>query len=103
MNRESNLLYHFVAFVTVAIWGTTFVWTKLLIQNGLSPAQIFTIRFLIAYVMLLRTDDGGIGRYRRFSVFPHRKRGNVIYYGHQHLAHRLLMPALRYAIACRRV
>ena len=53
MNRESNLLYHFVAFVTVAIWGTTFVWTKLLIQNGLSPAQIFTIRFLIAYVMLL--------------------------------------------------
>lgn len=53
MNRENNLLYHLVAFVTVAIWGTTFVWTKLLIQNGLSPAQIFTIRFLIAYIMLL--------------------------------------------------
>ncbi|MBO4786166.1 MAG: DMT family transporter [Prevotella sp.] len=53
MNRENNLLYHLVAFVTVAIWGTTFVWTKLLIQNGLSPAQIFTIRFIIAYVMLL--------------------------------------------------
>lgn len=37
----------------MAIWGTTFVWTKLLIINGLSPAQIFTLRFVIAYVLLL--------------------------------------------------
>ena len=42
-----------MAFLTVAIWGTTFVWTKLLIINGLSPAQIFTLRFVIAYVLLL--------------------------------------------------
>ena len=46
-------IYHLVAFLTVAIWGTTFVWTKLLIINGLSPAQIFTLRFVIAYVLLL--------------------------------------------------
>ena len=44
--------YHIVAFLTVALWGTTFVWTKLLIINGLSPAQIFTLRFIIAYVLL---------------------------------------------------
>ena len=44
--------YHIVAFLTVAVWGTTFVWTKLLIINGLSPAQIFTLRFIIAYVLL---------------------------------------------------
>ena len=36
----------------MAVWGTTFVWTKLLIINGLSPAQIFTLRFIIAYVLL---------------------------------------------------
>ena len=47
------LLYHLVAFVTVAIWGSTFVFTKLLLQSGLSPAQIFTLRFIIAYVLLL--------------------------------------------------
>lgn len=41
-----------MAFLTVAVWGTTFVWTKLLIINGLSPAQIFTLRFIIAYVLL---------------------------------------------------
>lgn len=45
--------YHIVAFLTVAIWGTTFVWTKLLINNGLSPAQIFTLRFVLAYVLML--------------------------------------------------
>ena len=45
--------YHLVAFVTVAIWGSTFVFTKLLLQSGLSPAQIFTLRFIIAYLLLL--------------------------------------------------
>lgn len=42
-----------MAFVTVAIWGSTFVFTKMLLINGLSPAQIFTLRFIIAYVLLL--------------------------------------------------
>ena len=37
----------------VAIWGSTFVFTKLLLLAGLSPAQIFTLRFIIAYVLLL--------------------------------------------------
>ncbi|RUL59348.1 DMT family transporter [Prevotella koreensis] len=53
MKRENTMLYHLVAFLTIAVWGTTFVWTKLLIQNGLSPVNIFTIRFLMAYVLLL--------------------------------------------------
>lgn len=53
MTRNSNLFYHLVAFVTVAIWGTTFVSTKVLMLNGLSPAQIFTLRFSIAYVLML--------------------------------------------------
>lgn len=52
-SRNNNLGYHLVAFLTVAIWGSTFVFTKMLLQNGLSPAQIFTLRFIIAYVLLL--------------------------------------------------
>ena len=44
---ENRLYYHIVAFVVVAIWGSTFVFTKLLLQSGLTPAQI------IAYVLLL--------------------------------------------------
>ena len=52
-SRSNNLGYHLVAFVTVAIWGSTFVFTKMLLQSGLSPAQIFTLRFIIAYILLL--------------------------------------------------
>ena len=50
---ENRLYVHLVAFVVVAIWGSTFVFTKLLLQSGLTPAQIFTLRFIIAYVLLL--------------------------------------------------
>lgn len=53
MARNNTWTYHLVAFATVAIWGCTFVSTKVLMLNGLSPAQIFTLRFLIAYVMML--------------------------------------------------
>lgn len=61
MNQESGIvsgyerrvLYHAVAFLVVAIWGSTFVFTKLLLLGGFSPAQIFTLRFIIAYAMLL--------------------------------------------------
>ena len=47
------ILYHLIAFLVVAIWGTTFVFTKLLLMAGLTAAQIFVLRFIIAYVMLL--------------------------------------------------
>jgi drug/metabolite transporter (DMT)-like permease len=50
MNR---LLYHVVAFLVVAIWGTTFVCTKLLLMAGLTAAQIFVLRFVVAYMLLL--------------------------------------------------
>lgn len=50
---DNRLLYHIVAFLVVAIWGSTFVFTKLLLLSGLTPAQIFTLRFIIAYVLLL--------------------------------------------------
>ena len=53
MSTNSHIFYHLVAFITVAIWGTTFVSTKVLMLNGLSPAQIFTLRFCIAYVLML--------------------------------------------------
>ena len=52
LTNSSNWIYHLIAFVVVVIWGSTFVFTKLLLQEGLSPAQIFTLRFIIAYVLL---------------------------------------------------
>ena len=53
MMIKQHILYHAVVFLVVAIWGSTFVFTKLLLLGGFTPAQIFTLRFIIAYVMLL--------------------------------------------------
>jgi len=50
MNR---FFYHLVVFLVVAIWGTTFVFTKLLLNAGLTAAQIFVLRFVVAYILLL--------------------------------------------------
>ena len=48
-----RFLPHFIAFIVVAIWGVTFVCTKLLLLGGLTAAQIFVLRFVIAYLLLL--------------------------------------------------
>lgn len=45
-----NYTYHLIAVVTVGIWGLTFISTKVLIGHGLSPQEIFLLRFLIAYL-----------------------------------------------------
>lgn len=46
-------LYHILAIATSAIWGTTFISSKLLLQEGLSPAAIMMLRFVVAYVLML--------------------------------------------------
>ena len=43
------MINHFLALLTVTIWGATFVSTKILINNGLSPNEIFFYRCLRAY------------------------------------------------------
>ena len=62
------MLYHLVAFLTIVVWGSTFVFTKMLLQAGLSAAQIFTLRFLIAYVLLM-SSQLLMGRISRSSLF----------------------------------
>ncbi|MBR6560029.1 MAG: DMT family transporter, partial [Alistipes sp.] len=44
---------HILAILTSAIWGTTFISSKLLLQEGLSPAAIMILRFVLAYVLML--------------------------------------------------
>lgn len=50
MNQK--LLWHLLAVGVVAVWGTTFVNTKILYNSGLTPSEIFFLRFLIAYVAI---------------------------------------------------
>lgn len=46
-------IYHILAILTSALWGTTFVSSKILLDEGLSPAEIMTLRFIIAYICML--------------------------------------------------
>lgn len=48
----SNYRFHILAFLIVVIWGTTFVSTKVLINNGLTPIDIFVCRFALAYALV---------------------------------------------------
>ena len=44
--------YHLLAIFTIAIWGVTFVNTKVLLQYGLQPMEIFLLRFIVAYLCI---------------------------------------------------
>ena len=44
---------YFVALFVVLIWGTTFVSSKVLLNSGLLPADIFFVRFVMAYCCML--------------------------------------------------
>jgi len=46
---KKNYWFHLIAILTVIVWGTTYISTKVLIGHGLRPAEIFFFRFLMAY------------------------------------------------------
>lgn len=47
--RERLFRYHLLALAVVAVWGVTFVCTKVLIGAGMHPVAIFFVRFVLAY------------------------------------------------------
>lgn len=56
MVREKGKVQFFVYFsalLIVAVWGCTFVQTKVLINAGLRPDEIFFFRFVVAYALML--------------------------------------------------
>lgn len=58
MNRKEEITGHLFALITIFIWGTTFISTKILLE-AFSPIEILFLRFTIGFVVLL-------------AVYPHR-------------------------------
>lgn len=52
-NGTPGIIVYVIAFVIVVIWGCTFVQTKILINSGLRPDEIFLFRFVLAYLLIL--------------------------------------------------
>ena len=50
---KPSLWVYIAAFLIVVVWGCTFVQTKVLINAGLRPDEIFTLRFVIAYLLII--------------------------------------------------
>lgn len=52
MFSDKTLLGHILAFCTIVFWGTTFISTKVLLDD-FSPVEVLFFRFVIGYVSLL--------------------------------------------------
>lgn len=49
---SKTLFYHVLSILVVLIWGVTFVNSKVLLNHGLEAHEIFTLRFLLAYICI---------------------------------------------------
>ncbi len=58
MDRKKETAGHLFAVITILIWGTTFISTKVLLK-AISPIEILFLRFTIGFIVLL-------------FVYPHR-------------------------------
>lgn len=52
MNTKKEIHGHFLAVITIFIWGTTFISTKILL-DAISPIEILFLRFIIGFLVLL--------------------------------------------------
>ena len=51
--KNSATIWHILAVITVTFWGTSFVSTKVLLEHGFTSVQVFFIRFIFTYLLLL--------------------------------------------------
>ena len=56
--KNRTVFYHLIAILIVSIWGATLVNTKVVIQGGMRPDEVFLARYIIAY--LYRIKDCGL-------------------------------------------
>ena len=53
VKKYSDFWYHVGAFAMILVWGISFLNTRVLLDAGLTPTEIFVFRFIIAYFSLL--------------------------------------------------
>ena len=52
MQNNKTIWYHITALIVALTWGGTFINSKILILHGMSPTEIFVVRFLLAYICI---------------------------------------------------
>lgn len=66
MNSYGKLKYHLLAIITIIVWGVSYPNTRILLDAGLNPTEIYVYRFIIAYIGLVACS-----RFR-FTMCPWR-------------------------------
>ena len=51
-SKNRVAFYHLIAILVVSIWGATLVNTKVVIQGGMRPDEVFLSRYVIAYLAM---------------------------------------------------
>lgn len=51
--NKNIVWYHVIAILVILAWGVSFPFNKILLNNGITPTEIFVYRSLIAYIGLL--------------------------------------------------
>lgn len=52
-NHGSKIPFHLGALLAVVAWGAALISTKVLLQNNVTPVEIYVYRFIIAYLCVL--------------------------------------------------
>ena len=53
LNKNNTAWFHVLAIVVILAWGVSFPFTKILLNAGITPTEIFVYRSAVAYVGLL--------------------------------------------------
>ena len=52
-SNKAKFICHIGALLVVAMWGASFVSTKVLVNHSLGPVEIYIYRIAMAYVLVL--------------------------------------------------
>ena len=66
-----TIMGHLAGVITMSMWGYSFVSSKVLLENGLGPVQIYVLRFLLAYVIVLGLNHK--------KIFSHSLRDELLF------------------------
>ena len=50
LNKNNTAWFHVLAIVVILAWGVSFPFTKILLNAGITPTEIFVYRSAVAYV-----------------------------------------------------
>lgn len=63
-STTAGILVNLAGIVTIVMWGLSFISSKVLLDNGMGPVEIYLYRFVLAYLMVLLVSHG---RFRSHS------------------------------------